>query len=86
MCAIYKIDENGVSASSPSMLCNATTHQYTEIKPLRKSGCFIATVACGYDSWEVETLSSFRDDILSRNRIGFILMMLYHRISPCLAF
>jgi hypothetical protein len=86
MYAIYKIDENGVTASSPSLLCNATIHQYAEIKPPRKSGCFIATVACGYDSWEVETLSSFRDNILSRNRIGFILIMLYYRISPYLAF
>jgi|GEM_PF-3785929 len=89
MYASFKLGENGFFANSPSILCNATTHQFTEIRPpppRPKSRCFIVTVTCGHDSWEVETLSSFRDNVLSRNRIGFIFVMLYYRISPYLAF
>ena len=83
MYVCYKIDPNGAVDDSPSILCNQTIHQYTEVKP--KKGCFIATVTCGYDSWEVEALSNFRDNVLSRNTIGFIFITLYYRVSPYLA-
>ncbi len=69
MYVCYKMNENGVYDSHPSILCNVTTHQFAEIKS-RKSGCFIATVACVYNSWEVEISSSFRDNILSKGVTG----------------
>lgn len=77
----YKTSDKGVVDEHPSILCNVTTNQYTKIK----KGCFIATVTCGYNSLEVEILSSFRDNILSRNKIGLLLTRLYYLISPYLA-
>lgn len=81
MYVCYKMNKSGVYDNHPSILCNLTTHQYTEIK---KGVCFIATVTCGYNSWEVKALSSFRDNTLSKNKIGFFLIRLYYRISPYL--
>lgn len=77
----YKTNDKGVVDEHPSILCNDTTNQYTKIK----KGCFIATATCGYNSLEVEILSSFRDNILSRNKIGLLLTRLYYLISPYLA-
>jgi len=59
-------------------------------KPIPKtsvpgSGCFIATAACGHNTWEVKTRCSFRDDVLSRSYFGRILTDLYYRTSPPIA-
>jgi len=84
MYVVYKMKENRTYDETPSLLCNVTTHQGTIIKP-RKSGCFIATVACGYGSWEVKVLSGFRDDILSKSEIGSLFIALYYTFSPFFA-
>jgi hypothetical protein len=78
----------GALESEPSLLCNVTTHQYADIKHPQpvKSGCFIATVACGYSSWEVRILSNFRDNVLSRSKVGFVFISIYYKVSPYLAF
>jgi hypothetical protein len=87
----HKKDENGIFESEPSILSNITTHQYTEIvhpqppQPI-KTRCFIATVTCGYHSSEVETLSSFRDKVLLESRTGWLIVGLYYRFSPFLAY
>jgi len=92
MYVCYKINENGVYDNHPSILCNVTINKYTDIInqdtyiKSRKSGCFIATVTCGYGSWEVIILSSFRDNTLSKSKIGFLFIRFYYRISPYLAF
>lgn len=50
------------------------------------SNCFIATAACG-DPWapEVTVLSTFRDDRLSRSRLGRAFIQFYYAVSPPLA-
>jgi hypothetical protein len=47
------------------------------------SNCFIATAACG-DPWapEVLVLSAFRDEFLSKRRIGRAFIRLYYAVSP----
>jgi len=81
--ACHKLDKNKARARDPSILCNLTINQYVKIK---KAGCFMATVTCGYDSWEVKVLSSFRDMILMRNRVGRLLIASYYAVSPYLSF
>jgi HEAT repeat protein len=51
-----------------------------------KSGCFIATAACG-DPWapEVIALSAFRDDVLRASAIGRAFIRLYYAASPSIA-
>jgi len=78
MYVCYKINDKGVVDNHPSILCNVTTNLYTKIK----KGCFIATITCGYNSLEVKILSNFRDNILSRNRVGVLLTRLYYSVSP----
>ncbi len=63
----------------PSILTNITLKQYVKIS---KGGCFIATVTCGYDSWEVESLYKFRNQTLMANKIGQALVTGYYQISP----
>ena len=47
------------------------------------SGCFIATACYGdYNSKEVLILREFRDEILSKSRIGKNFIMLYYKYSP----
>lgn len=84
MYTCYTMNESGAFNSTPSILCNLTIHQYAEMKPPRKSGCFIATVACGHDSWEVKTLTDFRDSFLLKNRTGILFVRFYYWISPFL--
>ena len=50
---------------------------------LGKSGCFIATAACG-NPWapEVLVLSAFRDEYLSQSRMGRAFIRLYYSASP----
>ena len=67
---------------SPNIICNVTTGNYVKIK---KGGCFIATVTCGYNSIEVKELSLFRDRILKRNIWGQLFTSNYYRFSPYLA-
>jgi len=51
-----------------------------------KTGCFIATAASGSQtSWEVITLTEFRDSCLMRASAGRALVGLYYALSPPLA-
>lgn len=51
-----------------------------------KEGCYIATAVYGdYDAPEVITLRKFRDQILSRNKIGKIFIKIYYKYSPKIA-
>jgi uncharacterized protein YjbI with pentapeptide repeats len=50
-----------------------------------KSGCFIATAACGIDSPEVITLRPFRDTVLLKSAPGRLFVRTYYRVSPPLA-
>ena len=51
-----------------------------------KSGCFVATAACG-DPFapEVIYLSSFRDEVLTGSRIGRLVIAIYYALSPPIA-
>ena len=51
----------------------------------RKSGCFIATAACGVNSPEVMTLRHFRDDVLLNSALGRLFVRTYYRLSPPIA-
>ncbi|KKK70369.1 hypothetical protein LCGC14_2924670 [marine sediment metagenome] len=45
--------------------------------------CFIATaVYYSYDAPEVLVLRRFRDDVLLKNKVGRIFVLLYYKISP----
>lgn len=79
----YEKNKEGTYNDYPSILSNVTTKRYVKI-PRPKKGCFIATVTCGYDSWEVKTLSLFRDKVLSRKWIGKYYITIYYKISPFL--
>jgi len=57
----------------------------TFVEPPKKKGCFIATVSCGSDSWEVHALRKFRDGILLKNAIGKMMVSAYYFVSPPLA-
>ncbi len=51
-----------------------------------KEGCFIATAVYeSDDAPEVVKLRLFRDEILSRNRLGRTFIELYYKFSPALA-
>jgi hypothetical protein len=51
-----------------------------------KTGCFIATAACGDPlASEVIVLTSFRDMFLGRSRTGRIFIRFYYAISPPIA-
>lgn len=65
--------------TTPNIMQNVTTNLHTKIV---KSGCFVATATCGYDSWEVKVLSSFRDNILSLSKMGKLFISVYYKISP----
>jgi len=67
----------------PSIIQDININTYVE--PPKKSRCFIATVSCGPDSWEVHTLKKFRDAVLSKNAIGKIMVSAYYVVSPPLA-
>ena len=67
---------------SPNIVCNLNINKYVEIK---KGGCFIATVTCGYDSLEVKRLSLFRDNVLIKNFWGQLFTSNYYRFSPYLS-
>jgi hypothetical protein len=57
----------------------------TYVEPLKKKGCFIATVSCGFNSWEVCTLRKFRDAILLKSAIGKMMVSSYYIVSPRIA-
>jgi hypothetical protein len=80
----YKFDQSSNVEKNPTILCNLTINQYVKIEPT-KGYCIIATVSCGYDSWEVKELSNFRDNVLLRNGIGFLMIRFYYRFSPYFA-
>lgn len=51
-----------------------------------RSGCFIATAACGSpDAWQVDTLRAFRDDVMLPTKIGRAANATYCHLSPPLA-
>ena len=54
--------------------------------PTQKSGgCYVATAVYGsYDCPEVWTLRRFRDNILAKNFLGRLFIMLYYAVSPTL--
>jgi hypothetical protein len=57
-----------------------------EAQPEKAGMCFVATAACGDPfATEVLLLSAFRDDILSRSRIGTAFVSLYYTLSPPVA-
>ena len=50
-----------------------------------KKGCFIATAAAGYNSWEVRTLKGYRDQVLLHYRVGICSIRIYYKFSPYIA-
>jgi hypothetical protein len=61
-------------------------YQMMREKQAKSGGCFIATAASGSPtSWEVLSLSEFRDTVLMRTRTGRLLAQGYYKLSPCLA-
>ena len=51
-----------------------------------RTGCFIATAAFGNPlANELNTLRSFRDEVMLTNRIGRLLVSFYYKISPPIA-
>lgn len=82
MYACYKYDQAGNVEDTPAILGNVTTNLYTKIV---KPRCIIATVSCGYNSWEVKTLTRFRDTVLMKNTIGNLCITAYHLFSPYIA-
>jgi len=81
----YELNGQKVYDDHPSILCNYTTKIATVIEKPKERRCFIATVTCGYNSWEVKTLSIFRDKILLAGRMGSLFARFYYEISPYLA-
>jgi len=60
--------------------------QLKHAQPEKKSGCFIATAVYGSDSSpEVLILQGFRDDVLTKSRLGKILIKVYYSFSPSLS-
>jgi len=53
--------------------------------PTPKKGCFIATVTCSPNSYEVIFLSKFRDDVLNKNLAGRSFIKYYYAIAPTIA-
>jgi len=54
--------------------------------PVKKSGCFIATAACGSPfAAEVESLRAYRDSVLRPSRLGRLFVRCYERTSPPVA-
>lgn len=47
--------------------------------------CFIASAVFGEDSWQVNTLRTFRDRVLLKTAIGRKTIALYYRYSPSIA-
>lgn len=55
-------------------------------EPAKKSGCFIATAACGSaNEREVVALQEFRDSVLMNSRFGRHVVDCYNHLSPPLA-
>jgi uncharacterized protein YjbI with pentapeptide repeats len=50
-----------------------------------RSGCFLATAACGFDSAEVAVLREFRDKLLLTTPAGRSFVKVYYCISPSVA-
>jgi uncharacterized protein YjbI with pentapeptide repeats len=50
-----------------------------------RTGCFVATAACGLDSAEVAVLRDFRDELLLTTPAGRAFVEVYYRISPLIA-
>ncbi len=49
-------------------------------------GCFIATACYGdYDHPNVQVLRQFRDNVMSKSRVGKALISVYYKISPSIA-
>jgi len=70
----------------PTIIQDININTYVDNESLLKKGrCFIATVSCGFDSWEVHTLREFRDAVLLRNAIGKMITSSYYIVSPGLA-
>jgi hypothetical protein len=59
----------------------------TKVQPkAAKSGCFIATAACGSPlAAEVESLRAYRDSVLRPSRLGRLFVRCYERTSPPVA-
>ena len=73
-----------MGAATDWALCSDCHKEITEYA--NKSGCFVATTACGDpDVWEVKTLSLFRDTILQRSGVGRSCIQCYYQYSPALA-
>jgi len=52
----------------------------------QRSGCFIATAACGDENaWEVIALRRFRDEVMLSSRFGRFLVACYYQLSPPIA-
>jgi hypothetical protein len=58
---------------------NAVVNTVVEVD---KSMCFVATACAGYDSWEVQTLSYWRNEVLLRSDPGRLFVKAYYRFSP----
>src|SRR6185312_2259457 len=50
-----------------------------------KGSCFIATSAFGYESFEVQTLTHWRDNVLLKSVIGCAFVNFYYLVSPKIA-
>jgi len=75
------VDGSGVDRVK-SFRSQLSAEQQKQIKQL-KTGCFIATAACGdVNAWEVLTLREFRDRVLTASAIGRLFVEAYYMLSP----
>ncbi len=80
------VASNGDIVMSPAIgTFGSIINKFLSDVPASGTGCFVATAVHGADSIEVSTLRIYRDEFLSTNRQGRVLVALYERLSPAAA-